>query len=61
MSDRLVRQIDPRPNDEVVTPKRMSDYAVTANIVLVGDPGAGKSHLFNELAQAPISKVRAPS
>jgi DNA replication protein DnaC len=53
MSDRFVRQIDPRPNDEVVTPKRMSDYAGTANIVLVGDPGAGKSHLFNELAQAP--------
>jgi GTPase SAR1 family protein len=59
MSDRFVRQIDPRPNDEVVTPKRMSDYSGTANIVLVGDPGAGKSHLFNELAQAAKTNVQS--
>jgi hypothetical protein len=52
MSDRFVRQIDPLPKEEVVTPKRVSEYAETANIVLVGDPGAGKSHLFDELAQA---------
>lgn len=59
MSDRFVRQIDPRPNDEVVTPKRMSDYADTPNIVLVGDPGAGKSYLFDELAQAAKTKVQS--
>src|ERR1700691_6294579 len=37
----------------------MSDYANTANIVLVGDPGAGKSHLFEELAQAAKAKVQS--
>jgi len=58
MSDRFVRQIDPRPTDEVVKPKRMSDYAGTANIVLLGDPGAGKSHLFTELAQAAKTTVQ---
>ena len=57
MSDRFIRQIDPWPNDEVVTPKRISDYAGTANIVLLGDPGAGKSHLFDELAQAAKTSV----
>jgi predicted ATPase len=36
----------------------MSDYAGTANIVLVGDPGAGKSHLFDELAQAAETTVQ---
>jgi hypothetical protein len=59
MSDRFVRQIDPRPKDEVVTPKRMSDYTETANIVLVGDPGAGKSHLFDELAQVARTSVQS--
>jgi hypothetical protein len=59
MSDRFVRQIDPRPKDEVVTPKRMSEYAETANIVLVGDPGAGKSHLFDELSQAARTTVQS--
>jgi hypothetical protein len=57
MSDRFVRQIDPRPKNEAVAPKRISDYAGTANIVLVGDPGAGKSHLFEELAQAAKTTV----
>jgi hypothetical protein len=59
MSDRFVRQIDPRPKDEVVTPKRMSEYAGIANIILVGDPGAGKSHLFDELAQAAKTTVQS--
>src|SRR3954465_11441121 len=58
MSDRFVRQIDPPPKDEVVTPKRMSDYAGTANIILVGDPGAGKSHLFDELATAAKTSLQ---
>src|SRR4051794_14515369 len=57
MSDRLVRQIDPRPSDEVVVSKRMSEYAGTANIVVVGDPGAGKSHLFGELAATERTSV----
>ncbi len=57
MSDRFVCQIDPRPKAEVVTPKRISDYAGTANVVLLGDPGAGKSHLFEELAQAVMTNV----
>jgi hypothetical protein len=37
----------------------MSDYAEWANIVLVGDPGAGKSHLFDELAQAAKTVVQS--
>src|SRR5688500_15445181 len=57
MSNRFVRQIDPRPKDDAVTPKRMSEYSETANIILVGDPGSGKSHLFEELAQAAKSTV----
>jgi len=50
MSDRLVRQIDPRPNDETEAAKPFSTFAPAANIILVGDPGAGKSHLFCEQA-----------
>jgi hypothetical protein len=45
--------------DEVVTPRRMSFYAGTPNIVLVGDPGAGKSHLFEELAQTEKVAVQS--
>ena len=37
----------------------MSEYGETSNIVLVGDPGAGKSHLFEELAQAAKTIVRS--
>jgi len=33
------------------------DYAGTANVVLLGDPGAGKSHLFEEVAQAVKTNV----
>lgn len=58
MSDRLVRQIDPRPNDEIVAAKRMSDYDRAPNIILIGDPGAGKSHLFDELALAAKTTVQ---
>src|SRR4051794_20254665 len=57
MSDRFVRQLDPPPKDGGITPKRMSEYLVIPNIVLVGDPGAGKSHLFRELAQHASTSV----
>ena len=59
MSNRLVRQIDPRPRDEVVTPKFVSEYSKASNIVLVGDPGSGKSFLFDALAQQESTKVQS--
>ena len=59
MSDRYVRQIDPHPNDDNPTRKRISDFDASPNIVLVGDPGAGKSHVFDALAKASNSKLQS--
>jgi predicted NACHT family NTPase len=53
MIDRNVRQISPCPKggkEQHALP--FSTFAETANIVLLGDPGAGKSHLFRESAAA---------
>jgi hypothetical protein len=53
MSDRSVRQIAPLSNsDDTVQRRPFSEYSDQPNIVLLGDPGAGKSHLFNEFAQS---------
>jgi len=48
---RAVRQISipaGRPKD--ITPRPFSEFSDCANIVLLGDPGAGKTHLFRESA-----------
>jgi hypothetical protein len=53
MTDRNVRQISPSPKagkEQHALP--FSTFARKANIVLLGDPGAGKSHLFCEAAAA---------
>src|SRR5262245_45453510 len=51
--DRIVRQIHPeeRPR-EAAAVRRLSELLTQPNIVLLGDPGAGKSHTFRELAAA---------
>lgn len=60
---RAVRQINiaaGRPED--AAPRPFSEFADRANIVLLGDPGAGKTHLFREAAavgQARFIKARA--
>ncbi len=60
---RVVRQINiaaGRPEDAASRP--FSEFADRANIVLLGDPGAGKTHLFREMAaveQALFIKARA--
>jgi hypothetical protein len=61
--NRAVRQtnISPdRPQD--AEPRPFTDFADQANIVLLGDPGAGKTHMFREAAvaeQARFIKARA--
>ena len=47
MFDRLVRQIrPPSAENDSVTERLFSTYLETPNIVLLGDPGSGKSYLF---------------
>lgn len=51
--DRIVRQISPPPNsDDAEQTRSFSSFSDQANIVLLGDPGAGKSHTFEQFAQA---------
>jgi hypothetical protein len=50
MFDRFVRQITP-PREDSVIRHPFSDYLETSNIVLLGDPGSGKSHLFQKTAE----------
>ena len=51
--DRIVRQIHPEERErERTAERRLSAYLAQPNIVLLGDPGAGKSHTFRELATA---------
>ena len=60
---RVVRQINVAPGragDAI--PRPFSDFIDYANIVLLGDPGAGKTHLFNQTAgseHARFIKARA--
>jgi hypothetical protein len=50
---RTVRQIQTRPNEVADTsPRPFSEFADRANIVLLGDPGAGKTYLFKEATTA---------
>ena len=49
--DRAVRRIEPKPtNAEEEELRPISAYDGVANIILLGDPGAGKSHTFRESA-----------
>lgn len=60
MLNRRVRQIQPQENKESQT-KTFGDYSEFPNIVLLGDPGAGKTHLFKQFAaknRATYLKVR---
>ena len=51
--DRIVRQIHPdRRQHEATAERRISEFGTQPNIVLLGDPGAGKSYTFRELAAA---------
>lgn len=50
MADRLVRQQMPSLKGDSKS-KYFSEYKGTRNIVLLGDPGAGKTHLFEYFAE----------
>ena len=50
MSDRIVRKVIPKPESED-EPSRFSSYLSSSKIIVLGDPGAGKSHLFEEFAR----------
>ncbi|TIO08398.1 MAG: hypothetical protein E5X89_29560 [Mesorhizobium sp.] len=54
---RAVRRINAAPDKpEDASPRPFSDFAGQANIVLLGDPGAGKTHLFRVSAAAEPGK-----
>jgi hypothetical protein len=53
LMERIVRQIHPdRRRHEAIAELRLSEFATQPNIVLLGDPGTGKSHTFREVAAA---------
>jgi predicted NACHT family NTPase len=55
--DRTVRRIESTPSKARPDPPRaFSSYDDAANIVLLGDPGAGKTHAFRECAARPGSR-----
>lgn len=49
MLNRQVRQIHPQEDKDSQT-KTFGDYSESPNIVLLGDPGAGKNHLFKQFS-----------
>jgi predicted NACHT family NTPase len=60
---RAVRQTNVAPDSpQDAVPRLFTDFAAQPNIVLLGDPGAGKTHLLKEAAaaeQARFIKARA--
>jgi hypothetical protein len=50
--DRTVRQINLKAGTSEENLRPFSAYSANANLVLLGDPGAGKTHLFKEAAAA---------
>jgi predicted NACHT family NTPase len=57
-----VRQTNVAPDSlEDAKPRLFSEFADRSNLVLLGDPGAGKTHLFREAAaeNARLLKVRS--
>lgn len=55
MLNRQVRQIYPQQDKDTQTVV-FSDYSHFPNIVLLGDPGAGKTHLFKQFAASQEAK-----
>jgi hypothetical protein len=56
--DRQVRQLSPSPEKEAVGRTRLfSEYADAPNVILLGDPGAGKTYLFRAAAAAQDAKL----
>jgi hypothetical protein len=51
MLDRLVTQIEPLEYLEEQKSRAFHDFLDCHNIILLGDPGAGKTHIFRQAAQ----------
>jgi predicted ATPase len=52
MLDRLVTQIEPQPAHlEELEPRAFCDFSDYHTIILLGDPGLGKTHLFEHAAE----------
>jgi hypothetical protein len=60
-ANRRVRQIEPKREGEDQASARILDYLNRELIILLGDPGAGKTHCFRTIAaaeQAPMYSVQ---